>query len=352
MSLGKLATGWGRAVAMAACAWGLGGCSLIPPFCGYTPAICGADGVAALEKIDLGGMQQAVLMRGNDVSNPVLLWLHGGPGAAQMPVARHFNGDLERNFVVVHWDQRGAGLSNPRDFDESSMSVEQFVADTHELTQYLKQRFNTDRIFLLGHSWGTHIGIEAVSRWPEDYHAYIGVSQLANTQLAEEIGWSWLRQQSQGTRRESDVAEIGPPPYVEHDRYVAYARMIESFGGGMDVGMVRLAFAALRAPEYCMCDYFAWLGGSTRGSGPMWDPEKPFDVFERAPRLDVPAYFLSGRNDYNTPGELVEQYYDMLDAPAGKQMIWFENSAHAPFMGEPDKFFQELVRISREAGVR
>ena len=110
------------------------------------------ESIASLQKVKLGGMDQWILIRGYDVSNPILLWLHGGPGAAQMPVAHHFNGDLEKDFVVVHWDQRGAGKSNPKDFDEQTMTLEQFISDAHELTQYLKKRFHKRKIYLLGHS--------------------------------------------------------------------------------------------------------------------------------------------------------------------------------------------------------
>lgn len=133
--------------------------------------------IASLEKIKLGGMDQWILIRGNDVSNPVLLWLHGGPGAAQMPIAHHFDKNLEKDFIVVHWDQRGAGKSNPKDFDEQTMTFEQFITDAHELTQYLKRRFNTEKIYLVGHSWGTQLGIKMVQLYPEDYFAYIGIGQ-------------------------------------------------------------------------------------------------------------------------------------------------------------------------------
>jgi pimeloyl-ACP methyl ester carboxylesterase len=108
---------------------------------GRTPAIKDDNGnpipesITALESVTLGGMQQWILIRGNDISNPLLLWVHGGPGAAQMPIARHFNGELERDFVVVHWDQRGAGKSNPRHFDEQTMTFDRFLDDAHELTQ-------------------------------------------------------------------------------------------------------------------------------------------------------------------------------------------------------------------------
>ena len=139
------------------------------------------DSVASLEKVQIGGTQQWILVRGEDVSNPILLWLHGGPGASQMPVARYFSADLEKYFVVVHWDQRGAGKSNPRDFDESTMTFQQFIDDGHELTLYLKQRFNKQKIYLLGHSWGTMPGIKLAQAYPEDY--FMGEAEKFNQEL-------------------------------------------------------------------------------------------------------------------------------------------------------------------------
>ena len=292
--------------------------------CGRTPPIKGQNAVATLEKVTLGGMEQWILVRGENTDNPILLWLHGGPGAAQTPVARHYNGRLEQSFIVVHWDQRGAGKSNPRDFDENTMTTERFMQDTHELTQILKQRFGKERIFLLGHSWGAQLGLQVAHRWPEDYHAYIGVGQVVDQEKGAELSYQWVLQRARekGTRRAMrKVEQLGPPPFPEHDRYVALMKLVDSYGGGMDVGMLRMALIAFRAPEYCLGDYVRWLRGANRGSGPMWNNEGPFNAFQSAPELAIPAYFLCGRRDYNTPGLLIEHYCAELHAPAGKRTI-------------------------------
>jgi len=133
-----------------------------------------SNSIASLEKVSIGGIDQWILVRSYDIANPVLLWLHGDPGSSQMPVSRWFNKELEEEFMVVHWGQRGAGKSNPADFNEDTMSVKQFESDAHELTQYLKQRFNKEKMYLLGHSWGTQFGSKVVFKYPEDYYAYIG----------------------------------------------------------------------------------------------------------------------------------------------------------------------------------
>lgn len=310
------------------------------------------ESIAALEKVELGDMEQWILIRGDDKNNPVLLWLHGGPGAAQMPIARHFNGALESEFIVVHWDQRGAGKSNPPDFNEETMTVERFIADTHELTLYLKERFDKDKIFLMGHSWGSQLGIQAAYSFSENYYAYIGVSQYVEPAQAQDLAYAWLREQimQSGNQKDLDrLEELGLPRYRKHDDYVTFARLIDSYGGNMDVGMDRLALIALQSPEYRLRDYYAWLQGSMRGSGPMWEESQAQNIFDVVPHLSIPVYFFSGRKDRNTPLELVEEYFDFLYALAGKEIIVFENSAHTPFMAEPEKFNRDLIRIKNEA---
>lgn len=317
----------------------------------HTSRIDKPNAVADLRAIEIGGMEQWVMVRGEDHSNPVLLWLHGGPGAAQMPVHRAFNKELEEKFVVVHWDQRGAGKSNHRGFSEASMTLDRFIEDVREITQYLKEHFDQERIFLLGHSWGTQIGILAVQRYPNDYHAYISVAQVVHPQRAEEISYKWLKSQvdEHGSRRQKrKFNKLGQPLYDEHDRYVTFAKMKDSFGGSMDVSMGRLAWISFGAKEYTIGDYVKWLRGANRGSGPMWEESRDFNLFRDIPYLEVPVWFIVGSNDYNTPVVLVQEYCEFVDAPQGKELIIMEGTSHAPFLGDPAKFNKEVVRIKTE----
>lgn len=323
---------------------------------GHTTSILDEDGtpreksVAALESIQVGGMEQWLLMRGKDETLPVLLWLHGGPGAAQMPMAHAWDKRLEKEFIVVHWDQRGAGKSNPAGFDEDTMRFERFLKDAREVTTYLQGRFGKEKIFLLGHSWGTQLGLALAAAHPEDYHAYIGVSQVVNGPEAQEEAYGWLlgRIESAGGEKDAEALEaLGSPPYEDHEAYVSFARMIEARGGGMDLSVGDLVWTALKAPEYKGLDYKAWLDGANRGAGPMWeDPECiGFDAFETAPSLSVPVWFFSGKRDHNTPLSLVAAYCGKLEAEKGKNLVVFPESAHTPFFAEPDRFAEELVRV-------
>lgn len=315
-----------------------------------TKEINTSNAISELISTEIGGLEQWVLIRGEDQSNPILLWLHGGPGSAQMPIHYAFNVDLEKEFVVVHWDQRGAGKSNHSGFSEETMTLDRFIEDAYELTQYLKERFKQEKIFLLGHSWGTQFGILTVQKYPDDYHAYISVSQVVHPWRSDEISYRWLKQQvdeSGSMRQKSKLDELGPPPFEEHDRYVSFAKMKDSFGGGMDVGMGKLAWISFRAKEYTIGDYVKWFSGATRGSGPMWEELRKYDLFRDIPSIEVPVWFIVGENDYNTPAELIEEYYQFVEAPEGKSLIVMSGVAHTPFIGDPDGFDRELFRIKQ-----
>lgn len=318
-----------------------------------TTSIEGGDastkGVSELKKLELGGMDQYILLRGMDITNPVLLWLHGGPGAAQMPLAHALDRELEKEYIVVHWDQRGAGKSNHSEFDKQTMAFDRFKSDALELIHYLKNRFGEEKVFLLGHSWGSQLGIELAAQYPQELHAYIGVSQVVDNHRGYEIGYEWLIRQINESGSQDDLRrleELGDPPYTEHGKHVAFARMIGDYGGNFDVSMTRLAWMALRAPEYSFRDYLRWFNGANRGSGPMWDTvyATHVNLMEKIPSLEIPVFFLTGENDYNTPMKLVKEYHNLLDAPC-KKVIVFDNSAHTPFLGENEAFNRTVIRI-------
>ena len=193
--------------------------------------------VAQLEQVTLGGMPQWVLMRGEDNRKPVLLVLHGGPGTAEMLMMREYLFELEKHFVVVNWDQLGAGKSYSADIPPHLLSVDQFVASTIELATWLRQRFKQDKIYLMGHSWGSILGIKAIKKRPELFAAYIGVGQFVNFVEGERASYEYALR----TSKERHIAEavqeleaIGPPPYADDDDLKSTAterKWIVRFGG-------------------------------------------------------------------------------------------------------------------------
>ncbi len=317
---------------------------------GKTPAIpTGPAPIAVLEPVEIGGMTQWLLIRGQDRTAPVLLWLHGGPGAAQMPLAHAATTRvLERDFVVVHWDQRGAGKSNPRGFDEATMTMERFLQDAHEVTRYLQERLGTEQVIVLGHSWGTMLGARLVARWPEDYAAYIGVGQQVNTKRGIEVTLKRLAPLIQAAGRAEHQRWLdgaAPEALMEHAAYVEMMQMLDDYGGGMNVPVWRLALTLVRAPEYSLADLRRWLDGANRGSGPMWPDYRSRDLVTEVPVMSVPMLLISGARDLNTPAELATDWFDQVSAPQGKRHLIFEGSGHAPFLTEPEPFIDAVCRF-------
>jgi pimeloyl-ACP methyl ester carboxylesterase len=206
-------------------------------------AIPAPPGVESLEKVALGGVGQWLLIRGVDRSNPVLLHLHGGPGSADISIARFFDAGLIEHFTVVHWDQRGAGKSFDPDIPPESMRREQFVLDTRDLASMLRERFGVAKIYLVGHSWGSEIGALAASRYPELFHAYVGVGQVVEKVEQERISYRFALDKAReagNPRAIRELEEIGPPPYEESRS--SWSSGSGSSGSGASPGAKRPSF--------------------------------------------------------------------------------------------------------------
>ncbi len=307
--------------------------------------------VDIIESVEIGGIDQWIMANGYNTDLPVLLWIHGGPGSSQMPVARYYNSNLEKEFIVVHWDQRGAGKSNDKDFDEKTMTVEQFVNDTHELTQYLKEKFNKEQIYLLGHSWGTQIGILTANKYSEDYIAYIGVSQVSDHYNSHIIAYEELRKRiiSKNNLRDLDkLYLLKGPPYKNHSDYIPFTKLMNKYNMNMDISMVEFIRVALGSGIYKISDFNKWLNGANRGSGPMWEESQGWEMLEIVPEIQVPVFFIVGENDYNTPLKTLTEYYEFLEAPKGKEIYIIPEAAHLPFFKNPDSFFEILLEIKNK----
>jgi pimeloyl-ACP methyl ester carboxylesterase len=318
-----------------------------------TPAIKSPNSIAVLEKVTLGGVEQWILIRGYDKSNPVLLFVHGGPGSAEMPIEHIFGGELEKHFVVVQWDQRGAGKSFHSNIPKGSMNVGQFVSDAHQLVEYLQKRFGVKKIYLIGHSWGSLLGILTVSKYPESFYAYIGMGQVVDMQQNEAISYQFVMDEAHKRKDQkaiNDLEQIGPPPYKNIAGLGIQRKYLNKFGGVAydPKNSQNMYKRVLQSPEYTFFDYFKYLYGTLYSIDNMWDEVLTYNLFKQVPRVEVPVYFFEGRHDYNTPWTLVEQYYKLLDAPKGKTLIWFDNSAHSPVFEETEKFNQAMVRVRDE----
>lgn len=325
-----------------------------------TPPILGADGeplpgsVAELITVELGGVDQAVLLRGQNVDNPVLLVLHGGPGGSALGVTPVLLAELEEDFIVVGWDQPGAGKSYPLLEPTSDMTVERMVADTIELTDHLRERFDEERIYVLGESWGSTLGVLAVHQHPERFHAYIGAGQMTD-QLETDLrlyrqALTYI-EETGDTAMEEAVIAMGEPPYeritgsaldlsAHVDKlataYTAPPAYLERGGGLGPMGVL--------APEYGLMDKVNVLRGLF-DSFAVFYPRVQGEVDLRvlAPALDVPVYVIEGVHEHPARYDLAVEWLDALDAPS-KQLFTVDSAGH-PVVFER---FDETQRILTE----
>lgn len=312
--------------------------------CPRTPSIKGENGkklrgsIAYLDRITLGGVKQSILVRGNSRDNPVLLFLHGGPGMPMMYLGYTFQRRLEERFIVVQWDQRGAGKSYRADIPVETMNVEQFLSDAVELITYLQETFGKDKIYLVGHSWGSYLGMLLVSRHPSLFHAYVGVGQVANGERARELQERFIRMRAKETHTEEAIADI------EKNGPASYEKWLFKFGGVLykHTSWTPLLVTGLLSAEYSLMDAYNVARGSAFSSRHMTYNAIDGELMDVVTAVRVPVFFFLGRHDYVTPSSLSEEYFNRLDAPA-KMIVWFDESAHYPFYEEPEKFAEVMI---------
>ncbi len=308
---------------------------------------------AILEQVTLGGMEQSILVRSRDKRNPVLLFLHGGPGYPQIAYARKYQSELEKHFTVVNWDQRGSGKSYRWGMTEDDLQVDRLVQDTHELTNYLRKKFNHPKIFLAGHSWGSLLGIWTVQKHPGDYYAYIGIGQVAHSPEGERLSYEFALREAKARNNEEAVEalqSIGYPPYANPRKDTTLERKwVTAFGGSerqIDSN-ADLIKGILFSPEYTLLDGVRLAQGNGLSLRAIRPQTENTNLFESVPELKVPVYLAMGRYDYMTPSEVAYRYYEKLAAPK-KRFVWFEESAHFPHFEETEKFCRLMTDIKEE----
>lgn len=317
----------------------------------FTPPISLLDGltgevrgIASLEPVTLGGMEQWLLIRGRDRSKPIVLVLHGDPGRPEIYMAHAWQRPLERDFVMVQWDRRGSGKSYYDDPDRP-IRFSQELADAVELIGKLRARFGPRRVIVVGHSYGSWLGVALAQQHPELVRAYVGVGQVACTPQDEDaVQDSWLKVQAglKGDERTKARATAGG----DWDRRTAIMR----YGGEVTglPGPLPFVWMGLTAPEYTLNDVINIQEGWRYDHDHMVADGPALPLARSVPALQVPVWFFQGRKDYLAPGLCVDRYASALQAPVSR-MVWFEKSAHFPFLSEPEAFHRELLKVAAES---
>jgi pimeloyl-ACP methyl ester carboxylesterase len=298
-----------------------------------TPPITGADGkplpgaIASLEKVNLNGSEQWITIRGHDLSKPVLLHLGmGGPGGGGFATRSLFE-PLEKDFVVVSWDEPGTGKSY-RAVPMDELTTQRFIDDAHALTLYLRDRFDQDKIYIYGVSWTSILGVWLAQRYPELYHAYIGNGQMVNTTQNDVMGYElaldYLAEQGRTDELES-LRRNGPPPYRGQGmlgKYVAFLDVLNDYMGAPRYTVI-VPIIPFIAPEYGLLDKINHTRGLVDSFQQVYPQLEDLDFTTQAAALEVPVYIFAGKDDVNAMSSLVEGYVSLLDAPR-KQLIWLQ----------------------------
>lgn len=317
-----------------------------------TPAIDRENSISELRQVNLNGRKEWISIRGQDTRRPVLLFLAGGPGGSQMAAVRHDLAELEQYFVVVNWEQAGSGKSYGA-IDISDITVDTYIEDGYALTKYLCETFKQQKIYLIGESWGSALGIFLIDKAPELYHAFIGTGQMVAFLETEILDYKLAMEfaRKKGDSKTVEVLEAnGAPPYYGKDvtwKSAAYLNYLSSYmahnpeiqNGGYNT------FRDLFSSEYGILDKINYLRGIVKTFNGVYPQLYDVDLRADYKTIEVPVYFFLGRHDVNAPTSLVEDYYVMLSAPK-KEIVWFEHSGHSPWVNESGRFVNEILRVT------
>jgi len=313
------------------------------------------NSIAEMRMVTLGNTKQSVIIRGEDRSNPVLLLVHGGPGSAETPLFRYYNAALEKNFVVVYWDQRACGKSYTERDATAPLCVQMFVQDLCDLAKYLKEVLGKEKIYLLGHSWGTLLGIFAVSQHPELFHAYVGTGQVASMPESELESYRFALQTAQKQNNVKAVRELEAIGEPKNGVYMSgitgihtQRKWLSHFGGAVydSKNMSKFIFRFFTCSEYSLADIFRFFKSLNAPARNKLSQEEflKIDLFNTIKKIDVPIYFFLGRHDYQVPSVVAEKFFHKITAPK-KKLVWFEQSAHSACFEESKKFNKLMVDV-------
>jgi pimeloyl-ACP methyl ester carboxylesterase len=307
--------------------------------------------------VNINGVQQGMFIKSRDTSNPVLLFLHGGAGMPEYFLTQRYPTGLEQYLTVCWWDRRGAGLSYRPNIPIETMTIEQLISDTLEVTNYLRNRFHKEKIFLMAHSGGSLIGIQAVARAPELYYAYVGVAQMAYQLKSENLAYEYMLERYREIGNIKMVRQLEAAPVTMTPPLPAsYMLVRDKAMHGLGVGTTRdmksvitgVFLASWLFPEYTLSEKMSLWRGKFLSDKVLLDKMIATDLTKQVVELEVPIYFFHGKYDYTVSYPQTKSYFKELKAPL-KGFYTFEQSAHSPMFEEPVKM-QQIIENDVLAG--
>jgi pimeloyl-ACP methyl ester carboxylesterase len=298
--------------------------------------------------VNINGVPQGMFIMGKNVSNPVLLFVHGGTAMPEYFLTQNYPTGMEQYFTVCWWDRRNAGLSHSANTPPETWTVEQAIADTLAVTNYLRSRFHKDKIYMMAHSGGSLIGIQASARAPELFHAYIGVGQMSYQLQSEILSYEYMLKRYKEIGNTSMVKQLeAAAPTMSVPLPATYMKVRDSAMHDLGVGtthdmksvMTGVFLASWLFREYTLGEKLALWRGKFLSDKMLWDKMIATDLTKQIQKLDLPVYFFHGKYDYTVSYPLAKAYLDELQVPI-KGFYTFEHSAHSPMFEEPDRMKQ------------
>jgi len=317
------------------------------------------NGIDSMEVVEIGGIQQALYFRGQNVENPVILVLHGGFGMPDMAMLHNYQFELEDYFTLVRWDQRNAGrtffLNNPKEVLET-LTFERAVNDAYEVTQYIRERLNADQIIVLAHSAGSTLATALVQQYPQYFSAYIPVGQVVNRSENEQLGFEALLETARagGSRRSiTAVEELGPPPLGQDfgEGWWNYIREIQTLMAryGYSTSPSLLAWLTMTSPYYTLREkmYFITVDVSHYHFPLHYHLfREDFDIRNFGTDFQIPVFFITGELDRVTSYQLARGFYEEISAPY-KAFFSIPNAGHMPMHENTVEYIRVLIEEIR-----
>ena len=306
--------------------------------------------------VDVDGFQIGAILLGQNKENPVLMICGGGPGIPQYLVEYLYPSVLSEYFTVCYWDYRGTGLSFDSAIDPEEMTTERYITDALAVTDYLCERFGQEKIYIMGHSFGTYLALETVSQYPDKFIAYIAMSQVCNQKQSEYLAYDYMRDRYVQADNSKMVKRFDECPIRESDEmYEKYfsSSLRDKAMHELGVGTTRdmksvisgLFFPSLRCTSYTQRERInLWRGKANSKEFEVTKESINFNAFNDIKTIDIPIYFIVGKYDCTCMASLQEEYYVVIGAPK-KELYLFENSAHSPLYEEPERARQVLEEI-------
>lgn len=304
--------------------------------------------------VKINGLRQGMFIRGKSINNPVVLFLHGGPGMPEYFLAEKYLTGLEDHFTVCYWEQRGSGLSYFAGMAPDTVTLGQSIADTIEVTNYLRKRFGQDQIYLMAHSYGSFLGIQVAAQAPQLYHAYIGIGQISQQVESEKEAYKYMLQYYKANGNSGVVKKLESYPVLNSNTamnaYLASSLRDDAMhqaGIGtmhdMHSVITGIFFPVMQCRAYTMGEKInIWRGKAfSQNSTQLKRLSLSTDFTKKVPELNLPVYFISGKYDLTVSCSLAKLYLSKLKAPV-KGFYTFEHSAHSPLFEEPDRFLQVM----------